>query len=63
MPAEKMPEEELVSLSSPPGSAVSTPTASPRSSIVKEMHELDEESATPRLLETQHTSEVAETAD
>ena len=48
MPAEKMPEE--LPLASPPGSAVSTPTASPRSSIVKEMHELDEESATPRLL-------------
>ena len=52
MPAEKMPEEDQAarSLASPPGSAVSTPTASPRSSIVKEMHELDEESATPRLL-------------
>ena len=37
MPAEKMPEE--LPLASPPGSAVSTPTASPRSSIVKEMHD------------------------
>ena len=50
MPAEKMPEELMPSLASPPGSAVSTPTASPSSSIVKEMHELDEESVTPRLL-------------